>query len=223
MALLITPTLLDAYDWFNKAPNSKSPEGIPWKRKAFEDLRNKLSRSPWKPNAAVTRGMDFEKKVYANCNRNMETFNSSDIFKEVCQEFTGGDFQKTIKKIIVVDDREFLLYGKTDGWWPEIIKDLKTTKEYKGKSKYLGGWQHIMYCYVSGIPLFKYVVVEWDLREKDDTKLVPAEVFMINYEMKSREENKQLIAEKIRDIMSFVESDDELNEFYHKKFNKYGN
>jgi len=215
MSYLITPTLLDAYDWFNKAPQS-------WKKKAWEDLVRKLNRTSWTPTAAIKRGMAFEKKVYENCNRDLDSFSSTEIFKDVCREIKGGDFQKKLKKIIVVNDKEYLLYGKTDAWFPNVIKDIKTTKEYKGKSKYLSGWQHILYSYMSGIKDFKYIVVEWDDLEKDDTKLLPGELYIIEYKMSSREENKKLIEDKIKDFMGFINGDTELSEAYYNKFNLYG-
>ena len=215
MALLITPTLLDAYDWFNKAPKS-------WKEKAFKDLENKLNRAKWDPTPAIKRGIDFENKIYTNCNRPAESFKASQIFKEVCDECRGGNFQKTIKKIIVVDGVEYLLYGKTDAYFPEVIKDIKTTKNYKGAKKYLGGWQHIIYSYVSGIKNFKYVVVEWSDEIENDNDLVPGDLFLVDYTMEDRDENKRLITEKIRDFIEFIESDEELNTAYRTIFNKYG-
>jgi len=215
MALLITPTLLDAYDWFCKAPQS-------WKKRAFDDFTNKLNRTKWDPTPAIKRGIDFEKKVYANCNRDLETFKSSEIFKEVCKECKDGDFQKVLKKIIVIDGKEYLLYGKTDAWFSNIIKDIKTTKNYKGKSKYLNGWQHIIYCYVSNIPEFSYLVVEWSDEVEKDDKLVPGELFKISYTMGNREENKEKIEEKIKEVIEFIEGDDELSHAYYKIFNMYG-
>jgi len=215
MALLITPTLLDAYDWMNKAPRD-------WKKRAFDDFSRKLNRTKWDPTPAIKRGIDFEKKVYANCNRDLETFKSSEIFKEVCEESRGGKFQEKLKKIIIVDGKEYLLYGKTDVFFPKIIKDIKTTKNYKGQSKYLGGWQHIVYCYVANIKKFRYVVVEWSDEIEEDDKLVPAEVFKIDYTMEDRDFNKQRITEQVHDMMQFIDGDDLLSHAYYKKYNMYG-
>jgi len=215
MSLLITPTLLDAYDWLNKAPRS-------WKKKAFDDFSNKLHRTKWDPTPAIKRGIDFEKKVYANCNRDLDTFKSSEIFKEVCNDCKGGDFQKVLKKVIMVDGREFLLYGKTDAWFPTVIKDIKTTKNYKGQSKYLGGWQHKVYCYIDNNVHFEYLVVEWSDEIEEDDKLVPAEVFKIHYTMEDRAAVKEEIVEQIREMMQFIDTDDILAKAYYKTFNKYG-
>lgn len=209
MSLLITPTLIDSYEWYRNSPPS-------WKERSFVDFKNKLGRAKWEPNEAIKRGMLFEDTVNKNCNRpGIDEFNSTQIFKDVCHTVKNAEQQKKFKKIMQIDDKEFLLYGKADYVFKDKIIDLKTTKDYKGKDKYLKGWQHIIYTAISKIKEFEYLIVEWN-----DCSL-PGELFTIKYTMNDIEENNISIREKIKEIMSFIESDDKMSKMYYNDFNMF--
>jgi len=79
-------------------------------------------------------------------------------FREVADKVRGAKFQQVLKKNINVEGREVLLYGKVDALFPTRIVDIKTTENYRGNDKYMGGWQHTLYCYMSGLKEFDYLV-----------------------------------------------------------------
>ena len=88
--------------------------------------------------------------------------NYSEHFKNVCKEVSGFMFYQKEGRVVKVDGNTCYVYGKYDAIRPsEIIKDIKTTKEYK-LNKYLKTIQHFLYCYISGIDKFEYIIVEWE-------------------------------------------------------------
>lgn len=175
---LITQDIVSKTKWFLEAPNAiiKAEKGgdgkTTWKEKALQDLKDTLQRVKRDLPPDALNGVIFEKKVYENANGVSPV--GSAFFQQVCEEVRGFKFYEKGKKTITVDGCECFLYTKYDAIWypgypsPENeghIKDLKTTKQYK-RGKYLGGFQHKLYCYVAGIPKFDYVIAEWDVYPK---------------------------------------------------------
>lgn len=165
---LITTSLIGSIEWFGNAPNSiiKPERGgdgkTTWKDKAKQDLINTLSRIPGDFPEEARRGVEFEKQVYKYAN-NMEALppNRSKEFIKVCESVKGYQFYQKGGIKLEVDGESCYLYAKYDAIKPgEDLKDLKTTKEFK-PNKYLDTFQHKLYCYITKIPTFEYIVAEW--------------------------------------------------------------
>ena len=165
MSLLLTPTLLDAFSWFQNAPSS-------WKDKARQDLIDKIRRKPWEPNEAVKKGIEFEHKICSSAKLPEAEFEAIvsgvDLHPAVLEEMSvlrNCEFQKVFKQIWNLDGTDnipVLLYGKADAVHKDgYIIDIKTTANDKGKDKYFAGHQHLFYPVLSGMPHFEYHVFEW--------------------------------------------------------------
>lgn len=213
MSKLITTSLFGSVKWFNTCPPS-------WKEKAFKDLTNMLSRiwiEPEKENIAAKRGIEFEKQIQSICEAGtVETVECSKEFRAVLRECDGGQFQKKVKRYISIDGVEYCLYGKVDVWFPDILKDLKTTGRFKGRESFLGSMQHILYCYVERKTKFRYVVSEFD---EDDGPI--SRNHMVDYEAPSLEDLERIIIEEIQKIMQFLKGDEELWKMYSTIYSKY--
>jgi len=167
---LVTQDIVSAARWYLDSPMvvikpEKGGDGkTTWKEKALIDLTNKLNRVKTPFPEAAKKGVDFENKVYEVAATEEKV--GSENFQKVCGEVRGYTFYSKGKKTIDIDGMECFLYTKYDAIrYPmdhrePFIKDIKTTESYK-RGKYLAGFQHKFYCYVSGIPNFSYVVVEW--------------------------------------------------------------
>ena len=208
MSLLITPTLLNSYDWYTNCPES-------WKDKAYNDLKNTLGRIWSEPNEAVKKGMDFEKQVYKHANKNLDQLKASNQFKLVCSLVRGGDYQAKSKKIIKVDDIDFCLYGKLDVKFTDKIQDIKTTSNYRGEKKYLSTWQHIFYCFNEMIKKFEYIVVEFT------STYSIRDVHIINFECDDFNLLENQIKAHIKKFGDFLAENKELETLYYEKFNMF--
>lgn len=208
MNKLITASLFNGIDWYRNCPES-------WRKKAFSDLKNQLSRIWVEPNEAIRRGMEFENTIYKILQLGKENkVNCSDIFKKFLVECKGGIFQKKTKMIIEVDGVEYLLFGKMDCWFPDLIIDIKTTsKEWDdwSKKKYLESMQHVIYCYTEGISSFKYLIGLFN-----DGKLI--EMKSLGFNAVSQDALKKQIIDKIKEMVLFFEEHEELKILYHTKF-----
>lgn len=181
MPYMITPTLLDAGDFFMKCPPS-------WKDRAFEGLKSKIERTPFEPTPAIKRGIEFETAIQDVVERSMssgkpveECLSGSPEFYQVARICHGGTFQVWGQSVLDVEGYGTAkCYGKIDVLFPVtsarhpsgLIIDLKTTASYKGPQKYLSGWQHIFYSAFFLIPDFQYVVAEWADPEASAIKAV---------------------------------------------------
>ena len=192
---LITPTILDAYEFATSAPPS-------WKERAESSFITKLKREKEDYPAWVKRGKDFEDTVTRVCskNPNMIISQGSQSFNQVSNICQGGRFQEKISKSIVVDGQKVFLFGYCDVTFPFLIVDIKTTLKYTGEAKYLKGNQHLIYCYIKQIPIFKYVVVEW-LNETDDTI---KDVHEVNYTVPDFNELEKLIHARIESFFEYL-------------------
>lgn len=166
MSLLLTPTLLDAFSWFQKAPAS-------WKDKARQDLIDKIQRKPWEPNEAVKKGIAFERELCSLASLPAAEFealkSTVDPHPAILEELRilrDCTFQKVFKQTwsfgADAAGIPVLLYGKADAVHKDgYIIDLKTTANDRGKNKYFSGHQHLFYPVLSGMPHFEYHVFEW--------------------------------------------------------------
>jgi hypothetical protein len=204
MSRLITASLVGSVRWLQECPPS-------WKDRAKQDLVGAVNRSKkWQDTPATLLGKDFESKVYQYADK---TFDSgSEHFKWFVEQCKGGIFQKKTSKIIVVDGEQYCLFGYTDVWFPDVVKDIKTTSNYKGASHYLNSFQHLLYLYSEHISRFQYLVAEFqegESRIKDH--------YMIEYEVKDWDELETNIVQKVRSTITFL-SDRGLMEAYLTKF-----
>jgi len=222
MSLLITPTLLDSYDWLMKAPESvKKGTDITWKQDAFEQLKATLTRAPWRPPLAVIKGMEFEKLVCKHANEDIDDLKASEHFKKVCRKIAGYKYQVVTKKYVAIDGKEYVLYGKMDARKPNHIIDIKTTGNYRGQNSYLTKWQHKFYTLSEGIKNFEYVIAEWMDAETNDYTI--KDVHEIKYIAEDFGSIQKEIEGHIKLFIEFLESkgNEELREGYYHKFNRF--
>jgi len=126
---------------------------------------------------AAKRGIEFEKKVYTVVSAGVEV-QSSEHFKDICNEVRGYQFYQKDGKHVQMDGLDLFFYAKYDAITADkrSIVDLKTTGKYR-EGKYVKGIQHKIYCYVSGAEYFKYVIAEWE--EYPKIKAVHREEFIV--------------------------------------------
>jgi hypothetical protein len=202
---LITPSLLGAIDWYLDSPRS-------WKEKAYKDLTNQLGRVyDNTPKPAMELGIKFEDTVYAYAGVKGK---GSTHFQWFVDECAGGVFQRKTKSIIKIDDIEYCLYGKMDVWFPDIIKDIKTTSNYKGKSHYLKTFQHKMYCFNEKIDKFRYLVAIFDDRQK----IVDKDA--IDYVVEDPIALEADVINRVKEAVNFLSADEELFKLFTTKFSK---
>lgn len=223
MSLLITTSLLDSVSWAAKAPDTPcawNPE-MSWKQDAYVNLKNTLGRVWSGGNAAMERGMRFESTIAAIVNSGrVDTVKCSPLFKEVLDKCVGGTFQKKTKSFIEVNGEEYCLFGKIDVFFKNRIVDIKTTKEYKGRSKYLGTMQHKIYCHNEHIDNFEYVIAEFTDEDGDTLK----SVHTVPYVVENFDSVKEDIVEAIVDLRAFLEQFPEkgdLQDLYLHKFSMF--
>lgn len=210
MALLMTPTLWDSIDWLQKSPAS-------WKTRAYTSLSNTLNRI-WAPTDAIKRGIAFEEQICYGQNP------IDEIAPELKGKFNmayamihaeGHSFQKKAKKIVEYDNKEFCLYGKMDVAFPDLIIDIKTTGNYRGKSSYLSKWQHKVYTWLTRIKDFKYIVFEFD----EHGNL--CDIHFIDYHVDDFGPIGKEIMSNLDKVVTFLRSDKKLSKAYMKTFNLY--
>lgn len=206
--LLITSSIIDSYDWVKNAPPS-------WKQKAYDDFWGALTRTKeWKPDKKIQRGIDFENKVYEYARRTDLPATVSNEFRTMVEEARGASIQKKIKKIETINGQSFCLYGKTDLWFPDIIKDVKTTASYK-ESKYRKSIQHQLYLYIEDMSRFEYLVAVFN-DDEDDKKVQRIERVYI--EESDAEALRQAVHNRVWEFYSFVANDSDLFNAYVNKF-----
>jgi hypothetical protein len=218
MSLLITPSLISAIDWVNNCPPS-------WREKADKDLLNQLGRV-WEegPHYALDLGKKFEDMVYLYADRE-PVDKGSEHFKWFVEKCKHGRFQKKTRKIIKCGDYEFCLYGKMDAWWPNIIRDIKTTSNWKGPQKYLDSFQHKMYCFNERIADFEYLVAEFkELSEEDqkEGKIAPIIAHhCVTYHVDDFDALDKEVYERVMGAHAFLFGNKELYELYTHKFTQF--
>jgi len=217
MALLMTPTLWDSIDWLHKAPSSKKKgTDITWKEDAYINLLGMLNRE-WHPTPAIERGIKFEKQVCYGTKPKVapdlvDKFNNAyDLIHA-----DGGDFQSKCKKFYEYEGTEFILYGKQDVHFDNLIIDIKTTGNYRGKSSYLDKWQHKCYTLLDRIPKFKYIVYEFDNKSG-----MIVDIHTIDYVNEDFGAMDKVVEKKLAEVVKFLRANPELKKAYLSKFNMY--
>ena len=206
MSRLITTSPLDSIDWCRKAPDSLNPAGISWKQDAYEQLKRTVGRAPWVPNASLERGTTFENQIYGILKAGTEdTVQCTPKFREILYACKGGQFQRKTKSFLTIDGQEYLLYGKLDIYFPDRIKDIKTTGKYGGKDKYLSTSQHHIYCFGENIKDFTYIIAEFPKPESYEI----SSVNYVEYSSPSRDFEEAYVRAKITDAVEWLSSFDE--------------
>ena len=197
---LVTSSLIGSIEWMRTAPSSvkkDDPDQRSWKQVAFDDLHGMLIRKPWAPTPEITHGIDFEDAVY-NSMKHGHTKGSKE-YLEILAGCRGGSVQDVLKGDVNIDGTTYFLYGKTDVLFDNLIVDIKTTKSYK-PNKYLSKVQHLIYCYLSKIKNFKYIIAEWDTYPK---------IHKVHYEDYTAPgpcELEQILFERITKAMDFLKT-----------------
>lgn len=220
---LITTSLIGAVDWCNTAPKTHidhDPTKPTWRDQAFVDLDKTLNRV-WdnSPKPYLDRGIKFENAVYKEAGA--PTGRGSEHFQWFVSECKGGEFQRKSKKYIDIDGFTYCIYGKLDAWFPDIIKDVKTTSKWKGDTNYLNTWQHRLYCYTENINRFRYIVAVFDDPDEGPLSNTIVERHAVDYVVPDREELEQDIVSKIKEVVSFLSIDPEWFDAYTNKFSMY--
>lgn len=223
---LITQDLIEKVEWCKNAPHSiikeeKGGDGVmTWDVKAYNELVSRLNREPTEFPEAAKRGVEFEKRLYAQVDRGVTT-KGSKHFQALCELLSQGYFfQKSQKSSLDVEGNDVLLYGKMDAvnfQEPRII-DIKTTEKFS-RGKYLESVQHELYCYMTGIPFFTYAVVEWE----EYPKIKKLEMVDIDYRKEQLAvggELEQKIKFKISEVFAYLKHHD-LWEVYRTKYCLY--
>ena len=204
MAYLITPTLLNQFDWMMNIEPEK-------KNKAEEDFSNILHRIYPDPSPAILLGRKFEHYIMKSVKTGKD---GSDKFNQIRDIFHKAKFQQNTKKTIKVDGEQYLLFGRMDALFPDKIIDLKTTSNYRGEDYYLKGWQHRIYSYCTNILNFAYVVVVLN----EDEKIESYEIINHSIDIQLA---KNLIIGKIRELNEFLEKNEHYEHAFKHIFTRY--
>lgn len=204
---LFTPTIIGSIKWFENCPNS-------WREKAQEDLTNTLSRIWKKPSPEIQRGIDMENKVYEIA-RSGKKVKCSKEFQMLLDE-CDGEMQKKGKTFYRHNGNEYCIFGKYDIWKPEVIKDIKTTKNYK-RSKYEESAQHHLYCFIEQIPHFKYIVAVMS-EDPENLKIQYVEKIDIELDLQSL---KDIVIGYIEYVEEFFKKYPSFEKLYLEKYCLY--
>lgn len=203
---LITTSILDSFNWLNSCPPS-------WRDRAYKGIVASLKREPWTPHKTAERGINFENMIFSH-SRSIVNNTGSKYFQAMVDRVKGGRFQQVIKKTIKGPrDRNVLLYGKADVVMPDKIIDIKTTEVYRGDDKYLNGWQHILYLYMTGLCDFTYLVALFE--EFPSNNMI--DVYAIDYHVDNPNELLQDIKDGVGRFHEWLE-DEGLFHHYEQTF-----
>ena len=212
MSRLVTASIVGAVDWLTNCPPS-------WREKARQDLLNQLGRVWVEPEAgsSLNLGRTFEDQVYKWAAKGAVD-SGTEHFKWFVAECKGGVFQKTLKKIVTIGEQDYCLYGKADIWFPGVIKDIKTTKRWKGREGYLKGFQHKLYCYASGVDAFRYIAAEFEDKVERPQIL---QHYAVDYIVKDRVELGESVMQTIDAFLDALGRDPEFWALYTTKFSRF--
>lgn len=211
MSRLITQSLVGSVDWYTNCP----PD---WREKARADLVNQLSRASFEgePPTVIRRGYLFEDAVRDHVIR--ESVKASEHFLWFLEQCRGAVFQKKVKRYVEIDGVEYCLYGRIDAWFVNVIKDIKTTGRYGGRDKYLNSFQHKLYCYIERIPSFVYLIAEFDGPQSMGPVIAH---YAVDYQAPPLEELEREVITKVKEVVDFLKSDEELYTLYTTSFSRY--
>lgn len=204
---LITPTILDSYEFAISAPSS-------WKARAEEGFLAKLRREKVDYPAWVGKGLDFEDTVYRVCgaHHNKATVKrGSELFQKVCGKCIGGTFQQKLSKKLNIDGQKVFFFGYTDVTFPDLTIDLKTTLNYKGPMKYLNGHQHLIYSWIRQVPHFQYLIAQWESEEATTLQAIHE----VDYEVTNMGELENKIVDKVQQFFDYLRDNDLWLDYYN--------
>lgn len=210
--VLITPTLLDKFEFVKNAPPS-------WKERAYISFVQMIRREPGDFPLWIKKGIEFEDAIYAQCTKasklnKMTVDVGSPHFQTVANDCLGGAFQEVLQKDIEVDGESVHFYGKTDVSFPHIIKDIKTTLKWKGQDKYLKGFQHKIYMWISGVDKFEYVVVVWEDEKSDKIRAVHRALYN-PFSFGVKPDLEYDILEAVRELFKYLRANNLWDDYYH--------
>jgi len=206
--LLVTPTLLDSFDFASSCP----PD---WRDRAMAGFVTTIKREHVDYPAFVKKGRDFENRVYRTCNEAIDLEdaldnNGSKLFNKVVKAVYGSSFQDKIKKNVTVDGEKVFLFGYTDAQTEHAIDDIKTCLKWSGRDKYLGKNQHIQYLYMTGKQLFRYIVAEWESEFSNKIKSVN----IIEYTNPGVDKLEKILFKRIKDMFTFIRNQGLWDDYY---------
>lgn len=206
--LLITPTLLDSFEFVVNAPPS-------WKARANKDFVAKLRREKTTFPAWVKKGIAFEDAVYLECNRakakgQTEVTCGSEHFQSVANYCLPGTYQGVVKREFLLDGEPVVLWGKKDVTLSDRVVDIKTTLKFN-PSKYFRGWQPVMYCWGEGTPHFQYIIVEWKDEDSNEIKKVH---FDLEIKYDDTEKLEEKILSGIKEMISYMHQHGLYDDYY---------
>ena len=135
-------------------------------------------------------------------------------FQEVANDCLGGTFQGVLQKDLDIDEVPVHFYGKTDVSFPRIIKDIKTTLNWKGQDKYLKGYQHKVYLGISGVKKFEYVVVVWEDETSDKIRSVKRAIYN-PFTFGVEPDLEYDIVEAVRELFEYLRANNLWDDYYH--------
>ena len=199
--LKVTPSLLNDYNWFKNCPPS-------WKERAYNSFSKTLNRE-FVTSPEIELGKKFEDCIMYSIKSGK---NGSEKFNEIRDYFLNVEFQKRTKMFLNVEGEEFGIFGRIDAYKPDLLLDIKTTSNYKGKDHYLNTWQHKIYCYSEKIKNFEYIIVELL-----DKKII--DYYIVKYEMEDFDGVRKEIQKEIKEMICFIDKDKNLKDLYYNKYN----
>lgn len=167
---LVTQNLVGTVKWALEAPNviiksNHNGDGKEtWKERAMLDLKALICREKRPFPIAAQRGVAFEKKLYEEAIKSAQPNYSergSVMFQKMISHVQGFKFYQKKGINETIDGLNCYLYGKFDAVRDNHIIDIKTTESYN-KGKYIKGFQHLLYCYITKIHTFEYIIAEWE-------------------------------------------------------------
>lgn len=209
MKYLITSSLLDSFDWLKNCPKS-------WQKKAMDDFIGMLRREKRPTSPECQRGIDFEDlvcrsgltdnafvayitKMYESKGLSGEKLDKAvEVTYAIYERCVPGEQQKKLMKDIVVDGKEYHLFGYADIVLPNGIYDIKTTTHFKGDEAYLKRSQHRIYSICTGITGFDYLVADYKGSN------APQEFYDV-YAGTGIYEDLEIISNRIRSLVKFID------------------
>jgi hypothetical protein len=207
MSRLITPSLISSISWFKNCPPT-------WKGKAIVDLKNQLGRVYSEPTPALTLGIKFEDAVVKATSKPADEVQGSEHFKWIVDEVRGGEFQRRTAIDLNIDGQDYCLYGKIDAYFPTIIKDIKTTSNWKGPQGYLDSFQHRMYCFNEQVECFRYLVATFDEQQHITGH------YSVDVDLPDRLSLEAEIVHAVKEAITFLSASTELFNLYITRFCK---
>jgi hypothetical protein len=207
-SVLVTPTLLDGFEFAVNAPPS-------WKATAMKGFISKIRREKADYPDWVQKGMDFEDAITKVCKREdtleKALVHGSDKFKEIVGHCYGGQFQNKLQKNLKIGQHKAFYFGFSDVEFPGLTIDIKTAIAWKGPSKYLSKNQHKVYLWINGKKDFKYTVTVWKDEGRSDEILSN---HIIDYTSPGHDALERDIVGRTQAMFDFIQAQDLWEDYY---------